>query len=35
MKDGKPTFVPKSVNAIAILFFAISKLGDTARLLKE
>lgn len=25
------TFVPKSVKAIAILFFAISKFGDTAR----
>lgn len=28
---GSATFVPKSVKAIAILFFAISKFGETAR----
>lgn len=27
----KTTFVPKSVKAIAMLFFAISKFGETAR----
>lgn len=27
----KITFVPKSVKAIAMLFFAISKFGDTAK----
>lgn len=30
----KHTFVPKSVKAIAILFLAISKLGDIAKHLK-
>lgn len=29
------TFVPKSVRAIAILFFAISKFGETARHLPQ
>lgn len=33
--EKKITFVPKSVRAIAILFFAISKFGDTARHLTQ
>lgn len=31
----KTTFVPKSVKAIAILFLAISKFGETAKHLQS